>query len=352
MRGASERRPLALWVIYSFLIIYASLYPFTPWRAPEDRAIELFFSIPRYYTLFDIWINVLAYVPLGVLGYLVFAEDHSRMSAVMRAVAGAALLSLLMEAAQLVIARRVASIADFGSNTLGALLGAVLLANPLGEVVRQWLAGLRERYVIRGMAGDLGIALLAIWLLAQWNPAIPLFDAGNITNDGANVLAAQDPLAGLQLIGIALNVCAFGLFLTLLFREGAGVLKAAMALIALAIGAKLVSGLVMLKPAFALESLNTLSIAGLVFGFMVLLPLCRLGMRARAYLGVLFMLAGTLLSKAASIYDALSDLLKLFDWPHGQLSSFASLTRYLSEGWPLLALIWMIWAYLRPPRGQ
>jgi len=40
-------------------------------------------------------------------------------------------------------------------------------------------------------------------------------------------------------------------------------------------------------------------------------------------------------------YSALGDFLRLFSWPYGQLATFATLTRYLHEAWPVLALAWL-----------
>ena len=58
--------PLAL--LYVGLIVYASLYPFAEWR---DQGIApwtfLAAPLPRYWTGFDVGINMLGYAPLGGL---------------------------------------------------------------------------------------------------------------------------------------------------------------------------------------------------------------------------------------------------------------------------------------------
>mgnify|MGYP006933446658 CR=1 FL=1 len=58
--------PLGL--AYAILIVYASLYPFDGWRA-QGLAPWAFMASPwpRWWTGFDLAVNVFAYVPLGYL---------------------------------------------------------------------------------------------------------------------------------------------------------------------------------------------------------------------------------------------------------------------------------------------
>ena len=59
-------------LIYLLLIVYASWYPFTGWR---DVGLSpwafLSAPLPHYWTLFDVWTNVVGYMPLGLLTALV-----------------------------------------------------------------------------------------------------------------------------------------------------------------------------------------------------------------------------------------------------------------------------------------
>ena len=48
---------------------------------------------------------------------------------------------------------------------------------------------------------------------------------------------------------------------------------------------------------------------------------------------------------AAGILE-LDQLLQLFRWPYGQLASFATLTQFLHEAWPFLALLYLIALFL------
>ena len=63
--------PLArlLFGVYVLLVAYASLYPLAGWR---DHGLSPFAyldaPLPRYFTVFDVFVNVLGYLPYGFLG--------------------------------------------------------------------------------------------------------------------------------------------------------------------------------------------------------------------------------------------------------------------------------------------
>jgi VanZ family protein len=109
------------------LVVYASLYPFTNWR---DQGLSPFAflsePLPRYWTGFDVGINLLGYAPLGFL--LALAALRSRSGRAAHAVSLAAcvgaLLSLSMETLQSYLPSRVPSNVDFALNGLGTWLGA------------------------------------------------------------------------------------------------------------------------------------------------------------------------------------------------------------------------------------
>jgi hypothetical protein len=61
------------------------------------------------------------------------------------------------------------------------------------------------------------------------------------------------------------------------------------------------------------------------------------------------LLAGALFAKIFGEYSELTDFLRLFQWPYGQLASFATLTRWLHEAWPLFALGWLVARFVRRP---
>ena len=110
--------PLAL--IYAVLIVYASLYPFAEWRN-QDILPWAFLAapFPRYWTRFDVAVNVLGYLPLGSMLALSALRTGRDSQAMWLAVALASVLSLAMEMLQSYLPVRVPSREDWLLNSLG-----------------------------------------------------------------------------------------------------------------------------------------------------------------------------------------------------------------------------------------
>jgi VanZ family protein len=340
MTASRYRGSLAVWVL---LIAYASLYPFVPLRLPSLDLVTAFAVKPRYVVPFDVVLNVLAYMPLGVLATLTFGRDGHRALAIARAVAFGAALSFAMEACQLFIPGRVASVYDIAANAGGTLAGALAFVDPFYSVVTRSLGHRREELLVPGAWGDAGLMLIALWLIAQLNPTLPFFGAGTIAAPGEAL-----PNAGaLESTAVALAVLGFGLFVSAVLRGEAGTLRVTLVLLSVALWLKFLSASVMLQPNFAQEWVTTGRFVGLAVGIAVLAPARRLPRAGRIYFAILALLAGALLSKIFGAYSTFDDLLHLFRWPYGQLGSFTTLTRFVHELWPVAALTFLIALFLR-----
>jgi hypothetical protein len=125
-------------------------------------------------------------------------------------------------------------------------------------------------------------------------------------------------------------------------RRTTGSLRATVVLLSIALWLKFGASSVMLKPSFAAEWVSWGRVAGLLAGTAVFFPIRKLGKITRIYLAIVFMLAGTLFSKIFGSYDAIDQVLRFFNWPHGQLAGFATLTGFMHELWPLAALVFLI----------
>jgi len=169
--------PLTL--IYSGLIAYASLYPFSDWR---DQGISpwgfLGASLPKYWTGFDLAVNVTGYMPLGFLLVLSALRVGKNRFVVLLATLTAGFLSLTMESLQSYLPARVPSNVDLALNVSGAWLGAWLawVLERLGVIAR-W-SHLRARWFIADARGAL--VLLALWPLALLFPAAVPFGLGQV----------------------------------------------------------------------------------------------------------------------------------------------------------------------------
>ncbi|HUL95609.1 MAG TPA: VanZ family protein [Usitatibacter sp.] len=334
MTSGRFRGSTAVWLA---LLAYASLYPFAPLHATSAEAVAGAFSRPHHLANFDFAANVLAYIPLGILACLHFRQSGARHPALKAIVAGTA-FSMAMEGLQLFIPGRISSAYDTLANSVGTALGTLAFADPLYSLVSLPLARRREALVIGGAWGDAGLMLLVLWMIAQLNPALPFFGAGNIVFSD---LDTRD-LAILQAASVAMGIWGFGLFVSTLLARESGALRATLVLLSTALWLKFVAASVMLQPHFAEEWLSLARVAGLVAGVALLVPSRRFPRMGRIYLALVLVLAGALVSKIAGAYSGLDELLRVFRWPYGQLANFTTLTRFLHELWPLLAVAFLI----------
>ena len=114
---------------------------------------------------------------------------------------------------------------------------------------------------------------------------------------------------------------------------------------------KLFAAHALLRPQVAAHWHSEETLTGLAIGVGVLVPLSFLRLDRRIYIAAIFILAGGMLSKMAGSYPSLSEVLRLFDWPYGQLLHFTGLTLYLNEIWPLMATIFLFWYGWRQRQG-
>jgi VanZ family protein len=350
-----EAPPAKVWgngaiAVYVLLIIYASLHPFLGW---SERAEFSWHDLwPRYHTEFDDLINVAAYAPLGFLIASVLSRRRTKPLAFLLAVCCGCALSLSMETLQWFLPGRVASLLDWLCNTLGTTLGALLCLSSPGQRLRALVHDWRARFFLLGATVDAGLILILVWLLAQTNPSVPFFEAGNMVNRLTTSwqMNPYDPLLLIpQVVSVGFNVCGFALFVSILLYPQVRSVLMVLAILAAGLVLKFTAAGLMLKAPLMEQWLGPASVLGLIAGFAAALPLLHCARKVRLYLAVLVVFAGALMSKMASIYDAFDKTLRLFDWPYGQLSNFASLTRYLGEVWPFLALLFLAVCFVRQP---
>lgn len=169
--------PLALAMVC--LIVYASLYPFSEWRNQGISPLHFLASPwPKYWTGFDVGINMLGYAPLGFLLALSALRSRRVSWAVSVAVLGAGLLSLAMETLQSYLPSRVPSNVDWLLNTLGGWAGACCAwALERSGLVDRW-SRVRARWFAHDARGAL--VLLLLWPLALLFPAAVPMGLGQV----------------------------------------------------------------------------------------------------------------------------------------------------------------------------
>jgi VanZ family protein len=170
-------RKTAAWPLtlaFVALVVYASLYPFINWR---DQGVlpwaYLTQPLPKYWTWFDVLINIAGYAPLGFLGVLTALRTGHGKFAVLLVTFLVFLLSMVLEGLQSYLPSRVASNVDLSLNTLGGWLGGFTAwsLEKFGAIDR-W-SHFRRTWFIAQARG--GLVLLALWPIALIFPAsVPL----------------------------------------------------------------------------------------------------------------------------------------------------------------------------------
>jgi VanZ family protein len=349
-RPQSTQLPLYFAVLYGAMIVYASLEPASAWMAPiPGTPYFLFAPWPPRYARFDVVINVVAYAPFGLAVALVGARTAPPARFVIGTLGGA-MLSLCMESAQMFLPTRDASTIDLLSNTVGAALGALIAVVFNGVPgLRQRIRAWRRRVFLEGRRGDLGLALLAIWFLAQVNPGIPLFAA---TFDPSLELTSD--LAGtlLQAAQSAFNVVGVGLFLALLVRQRQFLGWAVLILIGFELVLKGCAASLLLRQAVLETWLKPGVSMGIVVGAIALLAAIWLPRPLRMTLCAIALLSSLVAPLLAPDMWQARAPIALFDWPYGQLLNFNRLTHAVLVVWPVLASAYLLWLAGQPGWGH
>ena len=340
-------------------IVYASLQPFGEWIAPlPGTPFFLFAPWPARWTRFDALANLLAYLPLGFFVALI-PRGRSAWSRLSVAVATGAALSFVMEALQMVLPPRDASVVDLLANAAGSAAGGLAaLAFGRWTRLREAIRNRRERWFLPGRAGDLGLAMLAIWLVVQVNPGIPLFAMVFDPTPQLGPLAASGlPAPDLAEVLIeaahsALQMLGVGLFVALLMRERRYAGTAVIALVVAGLAIKGIAAAALLKPAAWQHWLSPGVTAGVAAGalaLMLFIFLPRPVQIASCAVALLSSLLSTLL--APELLHARAPL-SLFNWHYGHLRTFNGLTRSVLMLWPIAASVFLFALAGRPGWGE
>lgn len=359
-RSPPSLLPHFLVALYALAIVYASLQPFAPWiPPPAGTPFFLFAPWPPRWTRFDVIANVVSYAPFGFFVALV-PRRRPPLGRLSVAIAAGAALSFALESLQMFVPPRDANAIDLISNTAGATLGglaAIVFAR--STAAKRGVMSWRERWFVTGHIGDLGLALLVIWLAVQVNPGIPLFAivfdlsvefgsaTGELSRYDTDVAAAllEGAHSAFQLLGV-------GLFLSLLLRERKGVGGAVLLLIASALVAKGAAAVFLLKPAAWAHWLSPGVSTGVAVGALLLLAAISLPRPAQvafATVALLLSLMTTLL--APDLLFARAPL-SMFSWSYGHLLNFNGLTHIVLLAWPLAASAYLFVLAGQPDWGR
>lgn len=335
---------------YLLVVLVLSFYPFSGWHYNGEPVLAFYsYPLPYYFTFFDNFANVLAYVPLGLgLALLV----RRRLLSLLTGTLGGTLLSALVEFVQQFLPERVASNMDILANGTGAFIGAVfalLVASRRWQ--RRWLV-FRHSYLVAGRRGEWGLVWLGLWFITQCDPSVPLF--GVVVEAVVLPQPFISPIANARLFldllegcGVVLHVFGLGMFVSVLVRHQRHVPRVVTATLAVGIVLKLLFAGMLLKPDqfFAWVNANVVIGACLAFG---LLALClRLRRRLRALLGAWALIAALVVSWLWPLAPQLSASLEMFRWRYGHLQHFSGMAAMVGDIWPYGAIALMLALVLR-----
>jgi VanZ family protein len=339
--------------VYAFLTVYASLYPLEGWHDHGASPFEyLFAHWPRYISGFDVAVNVLGYVPLGLFCVAAQYPRARGAAAFVLATGTGAALSLTLEAVQSYLATRDASNLDVLCNTLGAVLGAAL-----GSRATPWLLDhgplkrLRNEEFLPGGEIDFGLVLVALWLFLQLNPATLLFGAGSLRE----LVIAHEVRARsaeffmlLETLTSAANLVAVALLLSGLTARARPARALFVALVIAALAIKTAAFVILMRADSVLGWLTPGAQLGLLLGMAAALGALSLPRTVRLSLAAVLLMAATVLVNLAPPNPYFTVTLKL--WQQGHFLNFNGLTRLVSAAWPYVALAYLIFLAARRPR--
>ena len=356
--------PLA-WM-YALLIVYASLYPFEPWRVQGIPPWAFLTApLPRYWTGFDVVSNVLGYAPLGFLWVLAMDRTRARWQAVVLTTLTALFLSLTLESLQMFLPTRVPSNVDLALNVCGALGGAVTARTLAWLGVLDHWGRLRDRWFVPDSSGAL--VLLALWPMALLFPVAVPFGLGQVLERGEAALAAvlQDtpwmewlPLREVELqplLQVSEVLCiAMGLLLPLLLtfsvvHQRRRRLVLVIVLLVLGLSASTLSAILTYGPEHGWNWVSEEVLLGCALA--VVASLALLFASPRACLVLLLMLLVWQLSLLNNASADVYFVQTLQTWEQGRFIRFHGLIQWLGWLWPYALLVYLV-RRLSGPQAQ
>ena len=360
-RQRSSAAPLAL--VYAALVLYASLYPFAGWRWPPGPSLGALLVLPwpPWRDPFDVWSNVLGYMPLGGLLYVAQVRGgRTAWKAALGALLAASALSYLTEVIQQFLPGRVPSRVDWALNSVGAAAGAAMAAvlQALG-LLQRWQA-LRERWFVRDSAG--GLSLLALWPIGLLFPTPVPLAVGHLANELRDALLAlfegatwargfaellhgvglgAQPLPPLsdalvQLLGL-LAPCLVAFSVT---QRGLRRALLVAGLLLLGVLATTLSTAMSFGPANALAWLTPQTLPALALGAALAAGCALLEARAAAGLGLAVLGVLVVLVNQAPVDPYFADSLQ--SWEQGRFIRFHGLALWIGWLWPYAAMAWLL----------
>ena len=342
------RARLRTWLAigYALFIVYASLSPFTGWREQGLNFTEVLAApLSLTYTAFDTVVNLLSYLPFGLLAGLMLRARFGAPISAMLALCLGILLSAGMEYLQMYLPGRISSNMDLLSNSMGALAGT-LLAMSMSSRTRIFsrLMHWRGSLFQHGKEMDFGLALLVLWIFGQINPSLPMLGNVFISEVARQPFAAlpPTPFNWWESGAVTLNLLMLGSLILTLLRSPRNVATALLTILSVVALAKFATAAVLLKSWALLLWINSEAMLGILLGMLLLLSVLWLPRPAIIVSGAVVASVYFIIVNFVFDSNTPAAAMSVYHWHYGHLLNYNGLAQTIALSFPLL-LIFHLW---------
>jgi len=344
---------------YFLLIVYASWFPFSGWRNSGLSPFAFLNLQPqRYWTGFDVMVNVVGYMPFGALLVLSIYPRLRGLWAVLVAALAGVLVSGTMETVQNFLPSRVPSNLDLVTNALGCLAGAIVGAYFAPMLLdRSRLYQLRQNWF--AAHASQGLVLVALWPLAQVYPQSYLFGNGQILpklsewlsdwldadidlvamiRPGAVMTVEQYWLS--ETIITACGMTGAALTLLCLTRRTAPKMSLVLVLVGTGLVVKTLASSLFFAPENALAWITPGAEGGFLIGLIMLAGLAFAPQVAQRRLAVVTLVLSLIVVNTIPSNPYFVSTLQA--WQQGKFLNFNGAAEFLGMAWPVFALWFLL----------
>jgi VanZ family protein len=333
---------LGVWLVscYILFILYASLSPFSGWRDQGLSFVEVL-KLPLLlnYSTSDTVLNVLAYLPLGLLMGLILRTRISALPSLISACLFGISLSISMEYLQMFLPVRTSSSLDLLTNSCGTLIGALLAISmtrwtSLLNLLTDW----RNHTFLHDKKMDFGLALLALWLFGQINPSLPMLGNVFISQVAHQPFAAAvtAPFHLAESAAVMLNLLMLGTLLLTLLRNKMTVTTILLLALSCVALIKFITAAVLVKSSAMLMWINGEAMLGILLGTAALLAMRRLNLHAIVRIGMLQTLGYIVIAHLVLDSGTPAAAMSIYQWHYGHLLNYNGLAQTITLAFPVL----------------
>jgi len=347
---SETRARLRIWLAigYALFIVYASLSPFSGWRSQGINFFEMLDApLLQTYTAFDAALNLMSYLPFGLLVGLALRARFGAVTSVNLCLIIGMALSVSMEFLQMYLPTRISSNMDVLSNSVGMLMGALLA---VGISLWPWLIARlthsRSSLFRQGKEMDFGLAMLMLWMFVQINPSLPMLGNVFISEVARQPFVTQPPAPfdGWECIAVALNLLMLGTLLLTLLRVPRNVVTALLVILSVVALVKFISAMLLLRSWALLLWINSEAVLGMLMGLLMLLVQLWLKRTAAIGSGAMVALVYFIVVNFVVDGNTPSAAMPIYHWHYGHLLNYNGLAQTITLIFPLLLLfhLWRI----------